>query len=607
MPVPFGAGFLFGWLFFVLRLDIPRAGTTAMNPIPIEQSLVSRRRLRLKDRIRAFAGSLFRSKLRRQSKHFMQAAADCQSAQRRVLRRLLELNEQSRFSQEHGLIATLSAAEFRSRFPISDFELYRPAIERLKVGDSQALLGPQNKLLMFALSSGTTADSKFIPITQKFLDDYRRGWQIWGIHTYDDRPGLNHKNILQIASDYNRYQTEANIPCGNISGLAVASQRPIVRFMYTIPFAVSKISNPLAKYYTILRLGLADDNIGMVTTANPSTLIQLAALADAEKESLIRDIADGTLSTRFEISKAVRTRLSRVISRRRRQRAKDLESFVSQAGTLRLSDVWPRLEQLAIWMGGSCAAFLSGIRREFGDSICIRDHGLSASEGRMTIPLSAGSADGVLDVTTHYFEFIPESEHGSTNPTVLEAHELEADKNYFILLTTSSGLYRYDIRDVVRCTGFVGTTPVLRFLHKGAYISNLTGEKLSESQVVEAVRGALESERQRVEYFTLTPTWGEPPVYQLLVEGRDLSATEAGERLAQAVDTRLQDLNCEYHEKRATGRLAAVQIARLRDGSWRKFAEQRQSRLGGSIEQYKHPCLLPALETFDRIFAEWLA
>ena len=128
----------------------------------------------------------------------------------------------------------------------------------------------------------------------------------------------------------------------------------------------------------------------------------------------------------------------------------------------------------------------------------------------MTIPLRENCSDGVLDITTHFFEFIPVEEYETESPTVLEAHELEPGRSYYILLTTSSGLYRYDICDVVRCTGFLHTTPLLEFLHKGAHISNLTGEKVSESQVVQAVRNGLERMRLQLRHFTVCPMWDEP-------------------------------------------------------------------------------------------------
>ena len=63
----------------------------------------------------------------------------------------------------------------------------------------------------------------------------------------------------------------------------------------------------------------------------------------------------------------------------------------------------------------------------------------------MTIPLEDNCCDGVLDVMSNFFEFIPADEYGTQDPTVLEAHQLDIDTDYYILLTTGSGLYRYDL------------------------------------------------------------------------------------------------------------------------------------------------------------------
>jgi hypothetical protein len=235
----------------------------------------------------------------------------------------------------------------------------------------------------------------------------------------------------------------------------------------------------------------------------------------------------------------------------------------------------------------------------------IRDHGLSASEGRMTIPLEDDRSDGVLDVDSHYFEFIPEDEIDSAHPTVLEAHQLEEGRNYFILLTTVSGLYRYDIRDVVRCTGFLGTTPRLEFLHKGAHIANLTGEKITESQVVAAVRHGVHRFQTEFSHFTVSPVWGEPPNYRLHVEEQELADVRNPQELIEYIDASLQSLNCEYEEKRKTSRLGPLEWCAIPSGTWRQFSRQRQSRFGGSTEQYKHPCLVPDLQFSQRLQTEF--
>src|SRR5690606_13105130 len=120
---------------------------------------------------------------------------------------------------------------------------------------------------------------------------------------------------------------------------------------------------------------------------------------------------DGTLSAAFPVAKPIRNRL-RFALRRRRSRARQLEQIIAATGHLHPRDYWPGNQLVAVWTGGSAGAYLGPLRRYYGD-IPVRDHGLSASEGRMTIPLEDSRTDGLLDVHTHYFEFIPEDEYAS--------------------------------------------------------------------------------------------------------------------------------------------------------------------------------------------------
>ncbi|WP_437201533.1 GH3 auxin-responsive promoter family protein [Planctomicrobium sp. SH664] len=545
--------------------------------------------------LRYYGGYAVRVPMRRKVRAFLHSIQDCQATQQATLQRIVQLNADSDFSRRHGLHPGISVEQFRRQIPVGDFEAVRNEVEQLKVGEASSLLGSRNKLLMFALSSGTTGDSKYIPITTEFLKDYRRGWNMWGISTFDDHPALHTLDILQLSSDYDLFRTPSGIPCGNISGLVSKMQSPLVRTMYTIPYNVAKIRDSYSKLYTALRLSLENVHVGLVMTANPSTLVQLAKMAIETQQELIRDIADGTLSSRMSIPDEVRAALGGSRFRPNRRRALDLEQLIAQHDQLLPRHFWPQLKLAAVWTGGSASAYLESMRRYYGD-VCVRDHGLSASEGRMTIPFIDGTSNGVLDIGSHFFEFIPETEYGSARPNVLQAHELSEGHNYYILLTTVSGLYRYDIRDVVRCCGFRGTTPLLEFLHKGASISNVTGEKLTESQVVTAVNHALKRYSLELDYYTLSPVWGDPPAYHLHLEEAAIPASGLLAKLSQDIDEQLRGLNCEYQEKRQSGRLAPVKCQTVANGTWLRFIRHRQSRPGGSVEQYKHPCLVPALQ-----------
>jgi GH3 auxin-responsive promoter len=232
---------------------------------------------------------------------------------------------------------------------------------------------------------------------------------------------------------------------------------------------------------------------------------------------------------------------------------------------------------------------------------------LIASEGRMTIPIEDGTPAGILDIRHHYFEFIPEDQAERVQPETVEATDLIEGQNYFILLTTAGGLHRYNISDLVRCVGYHGRAPLIEFLNKGAHYSSLTGEKLSEHQVIAAVEAAQRSVGLRLKSYLLVPTWGDPPYYSLLVEQDDLVApvdpSGARDRLAQAVERELRGQNVEYVNKRDTLRLGPVHVLGIRDGSWIDFQKRRLVRSGGTVEQYKQPHLVADLQVIESFTA----
>src|SRR6185503_13327911 len=134
------------------------------------------------------------------------------------------------------------------------------------------------------------------------------------------------------------------------------------------------------------------------------------------------------------------------------------------------------------------------------------------------------------------------------------------------LLTTSGGLYRYDIHDVVRCVGFRGEAPLLEFLNKGKNFSNLTGEKLSEYQIVRAVEKSFGELNLPVDFFAVAPVMEGQPRYVLLVEPKYRCGREAN--LAARVQANLEQLNEEYAAKCASGRILPALVGEVPAGTW---------------------------------------
>jgi hypothetical protein len=93
--------------------------------------------------------------------------------------------------------------------------------------------------------------------------------------------------------------------------------------------------------------------------------------------------------------------------------------------------------------------------------------------------------------------------------------------------------------------------------------------------------------------YSLAPCWDDDlPYYGLFVERGDIDLPEQGLRLAELVDRQLERVNIEYSSKRGSQRLGPIRLNLLPPGTWAEWDRMRQLRAGGTLEQYKHPCLI---------------
>jgi hypothetical protein len=224
-----------------------------------------------------------------------------------------------------------------------------------------------------------------------------------------------------------------------------------------------------------------------------------------------------------------------------------------------------------------------------------------ASEGRGATPLVNSGAAGVLNVTSHFFEFVPADQRDRDDAEFLTAEALESDQAYYVYLTTSAGLYRYDINDLVRVVDYYRHTPVIQFVRKGQGISSITGEKLTEAQVTAALLDVVEGGGYDVDHVTACVEWGEPPCYALYCEPARPWPEDRCRDFVSAIDRALSVRNIEYEAKRTSRRLGMPVLKQVAAGSFTAL-RQRRVAAGAPEAQVK----IPHLST-DMRFGEQLS
>lgn len=522
-------------------------------------------------------------------RRFLNATQRATIVQREVLLSKIRLNADSDYGRAHDFARIRRYEDFKRQVPLQTYDDFEPYIERLRRGERQALFGSDQRVRMFALTSGTSSRPKHIPVTDRFLREFRAGWNAFGVKALLDHPENFLRPILQITSRMDENYSEAGIPCGAITGLMAATQKKLVRKYYITPLCVSQLDDPLARYYTIMRLAVPVAKLGFIVTANPATPLRLAKTAAQYAQQLVRDIHDGTLWGELDVPAAVRAELSGRL-RPNASRALCLQQLLDEHGELLPRHYW-ELGFMCNWTGGTLGMYLRQFPHYFGDTP-VRDIGLIASEGRMSIPIHDGTPAGILDIATNFYEFIPAGQVDRLDPDCLRSHELQVGDEYFIVLTNSAGLYRYCIGDRIRVTGYYGEAPLIEFLSKGAHVCSLAGEKLTEHQAVTAVNRAAAARQLALRSYVLAPQWDDPPWYRLHVEFSVAPPPAVVQQFTEQVDQMLGKLNVEYRSKQKTLRLGQLGVNPLPEGFLENRDQAFSTRYRRNNEQYKHQFLL---------------
>ncbi len=499
---------------------------------------------------------------------------DCknpEAAQLRILREILKRSANTAYGLEHKLASVNTIAEFRRAVPISDYEAHRPYIDRIWNGEKNVLTSEYPA--MFATTSGTMGQAKYIPVTKSYIKEFRHASIASGYFTLLNFPGIANGITLSVFSPAEEGRSPAGVPYGAISGgLYLREPFLVKKFISPIPYQVYLTKDYESKYYALLRCALVLP-VTCFYTLNPSTIVVLLKRLDQFAPALIKDIEDGTFSPPHASDEKLKAAMKPYLKKNPR-RAKELRQLLED-GKFQPNHIWPLLQVVCCWTRASAAFYIKDFPRYFGD-VPITDITYGASEGRGSI--SMGDGRQLLSIRSHFYEFIPEDEIDNPSPKVLLAHELSEGQNYYIIFTTSAGLYRYHINDVVKVVGFHHKCPLIEFQYKGGNISSFTGEKLTELQVTNAMRAALISSNMRCRFFTVLPEFRPNPHYRLLLEpeeGDDIKkAKEQLPRLLKDFESNLFEQNIEYKAKRDSSRLDPVLGDLLKSGSYENLRKQ---------------------------------
>jgi len=358
-------------------------------------------------------------------------------AQNKVLGKIIRKNKNTIYGKKYNFKNIKSISDFQKKVPIITYPDIKKYIDLMRLGKNNILV--HNKVIYFATSSGTTSNPKFIPITKTRMNFHRGEFLLWVKHILKNRINIFRGKTLYFAGgDLNGY-TEGKIPYGNISGYLVRNSSKFVKRKLVVNSDILNIQDFNIKMKKIAVLSLLEKKISQIAFASAVQAILFFDFLIEHKEELINEV-----------------------NRKNKKRGK----LLLELKVFNPATIWPNLWLINCIKSGSNKIYLDAVKERIGKkNIIIRDPGILASEGRISLGITNIDSAGVLPINETFFEF-NEKIDKEFSEKVLTVEKLRKNHEYKVIMTTPEGLYRYDLEDVVNVVGFMGKIPLVRFVSR---------------------------------------------------------------------------------------------------------------------------------------------
>ena len=478
-------------------------------------------------------------------------ATQAEVLQRKVLKRLLDKAKQTEWGRKYGYSGDLGYEDFARQTPLNTYEELKGFIDRMRHGEKDVLW--PGRVKWYAKSSGTTNDkSKFIPVSKDGLHDthYAGGTDavVWYLRNNPKSRLFDGKALILGGSHAPNYNLPGSL-VGDLSAILIENINPLVNLVRVPKKATALLSDFEIKRDRIAREAMKQNVTNL--SGVPSWMLSV------------------------------------------------LNRVMELSGKQCLNEVWPNLE--VFFHGGVAFTPYRGQYQRL-----ITSPGMhymetyNASEGFFGI--QDDPADIAMSLMIDYgvfYEFIPMDEFDKPEPTVVPLWGVETGRNYAMVISTSSGLWRYIIGDMIR---FTQRNPY-KFIITGRTKSfiNAVGEELIVDNAEKGLAEACRQTGAEVLEYTAAPVFMDANGkcrHQWVVEFSKEPENIA--EFARILDEYLQQINSDYEAKRYKDiTLQPLELIKGRPGVFNDWLKKK-GKLGG---QHKVPRLCNNRDIIEQVIS----
>ena len=420
--------------------------------------------------------------------------------QEELLFSLMKSAEASQIGKKYDFTSIKNYTTFSERIPIATYEDLEPLIELTRKGE-QNVFWPSH-IKWFAKSSGTTnAKSKFIPVSAEALENchYKASKDLLCLYlNNNENSELFVGKSLRLGGSKQLYE-DNNTFFGDLSAILIDNMPVWAEFSSTPSSKISLMGDWETKLPAIINETI-NENVTSLAGV-PSWMLVL------------------------------------------------LQKALETTGKSNLLEVWPNAE--VYFHGGvSFEPYKEQYKKLFPKDSFKYYEIYNASEGFFAIQDQNGSDELLLMLDYGiFYEFIPMDTFGTLNQHVIRLNQVELHKNYALVITTNSGLWRYLIGDTIR---FTSLNPYrIKVTGRTKHHINVFGEELMVENTDTALAKTCKGFNCEMIDYTVAPIFmkdNQKGAHEWIIEFKNPPEDIA--KFSQALDENIQALNSDYEAKR---------------------------------------------------------
>jgi len=459
--------------------------------------------------------------------------SNAEKVQESLLEYLIDQGRYTQFGHQHNFQGIHTYEDFKKLVPISSYTDLYPYIERMMDGERNVLW--PGRINLFSKSSGTTnAKSKFIPVSQENLENchIKGNWNTMTFF-YDQREDAKQFECRSIVmgGSLQSYKNSKDVQVGDVSAIMLQNMPNFAWAFMSPGIEVCLMENFEKKIERIAQITAKQSDIVMIGGVPTWTVV------------LFKRILEIT-------------------------------------GAKNMLEVWPEF-QVYIHGGVSFLPYEDQFKAFFPSDQVDYLEVYNASEGFFAAQNDFSTKDMALFVDSGiFYEFIPTEDIDKEHPRVFKLGEVELDKDYAMLITTNSGLWRYSLGDCIR---FTSLHPYkIKITGRTKQYINVFGEELMVENTDRALSEICNEFGVIVKDYTVGPIFlegdckgGHEWLIEFEVEPNDLQL------FREKLDQRLQLLNSDYEAKRFKNMaLECLNLVSLPKGSFNNWM-RKNGKYGG--------------------------